>query len=151
MVKEAKDACQKAIVLDPELPASHNLLGALLEKESRIEEAQQEYLKAVELNPELIEAHMNLGNLYFKINLLPDSAVHYKKVVEINPRYAQAYNNLAVISFYQKKYSLAYEYLKRTEALGFKVHPDFKKEVFRMLKDIKKKQNNLFSKPPGKK
>lgn len=139
MVKEAKEACQKAIALDPELPASHNLLGSLFEKENRIEEARQEYLKAVELNPELIEAHMNLGNLYFKMNLLPDSAVHYKKVVEINPSYARAYNNLAVISFYQKKYSLAHEYLKKTEALGFKVHPDFKKEVLRMLKEKRKK------------
>jgi len=104
-----------------------------------IEEARQEYLKAVELNPELLEAHMNLGNFYFKINLLSDSALHYKRVIEINSGYAQAYNNLAVISFYQKKYSQAYEYLKKAEALGFKVHPDFKKEVLRMLKEKKKK------------
>jgi tetratricopeptide (TPR) repeat protein len=96
-------------------------------------------LRAVELNPELLEAHLNLGNFYFKINLLADSASHYKKVIEINPDYGQVYNNLAVVSFYQEKYSKAYEYLKKAEELGVKVHPDFKKEVLRKLKEKKKK------------
>ncbi|MQY57733.1 tetratricopeptide repeat protein [bacterium] len=98
------------------------------------------------MNPDYFEAHLNLANLYFKRNLLSESASHYRKVIEISPGVAQAYNNLAVISFYQKKYDLAFEYLKKAEDLGMNVHPDFKKEVLRRKKEKRRDQQILF--PP---
>ncbi len=145
MIKEAEAACHQAIALNQSLAEPHNLLGILLEKEGKNEEAQVEYLKAIELKPDYHEAHLNLANVYFKRNLLPESAFHYKKVIEINPDFARAYNNLAVIFFYQKKYTLAWEYLKKAEDLGIKVHPEFKKELYKKLeKRIKENKNNLF-------
>ena len=62
----------------------------------------------------------------------------YKKVLAIKPEYAKAYNNLAFIFFAQKKFPLAWAYLKNAERLGFEVHPDFKNELIRSLKEIKK-------------
>ncbi len=105
-----------------------------MEKEEKIEKAEDEYLKALELKPDYIEAHLNLANMYFKINHLPASAAHYKEVIKIDPGNAQAYNNLAVILFYQKKYALAWKYLKKVEDTGAEVHPEFKKEVLSKLK-----------------
>jgi tetratricopeptide (TPR) repeat protein len=94
----------------------------------------KEYQKAIKLKSDYFEAHFNLGNLYFKKNLLNKSIIHYKKTIEINPNFAQAYNNVAVVYFYQEKYDLAWEYIKKAENLGLKVHPEFKKEVLKRLK-----------------
>lgn len=52
----------------------------------------------------------------------------------LNDLIKQAHNNLAVIFYYQKKYDLAWKYLKNAEDLGIKIHPDFKKEVCNKIK-----------------
>lgn len=132
--KEAKEACRMAIRLDPNLPEPHNLLGIIFEGEERIEEAKIEYLKALELNPDYLEANINLGIMYFKRSMLMESARHYKRAIEIDPDYGDAYYTLAVISFFQKQYSVAREYLKKSEDLGVEISPNFKRDLLRKSK-----------------
>ncbi len=86
------------------------------------------------IEPDYLDAHLNLGNLYFASDRLSDSERHYKKVIRIKADYALVHNNLSVIYFHQSKYPLAWDYLIRTESLGFKVHPDFKKELIKKLR-----------------
>jgi len=135
MLKEARVAYCKAINLNPDLPEFHNLLAILSEKEGKIEEAQMEYLQALKSKPDYLEARFNLANLLFKRNLLLEAASHYKRLIIINPGFAQAYNNLAVIFYYQKKYNLAQDYVKKAEDSGIQVNPVFKKEILKKLRN----------------
>ncbi|MFC2161954.1 tetratricopeptide repeat protein [Acidobacteriota bacterium] len=130
----AEEACLKVLSVQTDLPEVFNLLGILYIKKEQPERAEKELLKALAIEPDHLDAHLNLGNLYFAAKRLIDSEKHYKKVIQIKPDYALVHNNLSVIYFHQSKYSLAWDYLKRAESLGFKIHPDFKKELIEKLR-----------------
>ena len=51
------------------------------------------------------------------------------KVIKMNPSEALAYNNRAVAFFYKKKIKKAKNDVSKAQALGFKVHPGFLKEL----------------------
>ncbi len=131
---KAEEACLKVLSLQPKLPEVHNLLGILYLKKEQPERAEKELQQAVAIEADHLDAHLNLGNLYFAAERLIDSERHYKKVIQIKSDYALVHNNLSVIYYRQSKYSLAWDHLKQAEALGFNVHPDFKKELIKKLR-----------------
>jgi len=65
LLKEAEDACQRAIALNPEIAEPHNHLGIIFEKQEKTEEAKAEYQKVIETKPGFGQAHNNLAVVYF--------------------------------------------------------------------------------------
>jgi tetratricopeptide (TPR) repeat protein len=133
----AKKEATRAISLDPELAQPHNILGLLLEKEERFDEALARFQEAVKLEPENLEAHLNIGNLYMKKAVFPKALVQYKRVIDMEPGHAQAHNNLAVIYYRQEMYEKAWTHLLKAEAAGLQVHPEFKKELLKKIKEYR--------------
>jgi tetratricopeptide (TPR) repeat protein len=51
------------------------------------------------------------------------------KAVEINPRFAEAFLGRAAANYFKKKYDRSWEDIKRAEALGYKIPPNFLEEL----------------------
>jgi pentatricopeptide repeat protein len=73
------------------------------------------------------------GNLLFKMKRYQEALDQYLKAVQSDPKYGSAYNNIANLYFRAKQYDKALEYIKKAEANGVKVHPDFKNAVLKAL------------------
>lgn len=71
----------------------HNLLGAALAKENKIEEAIDQYSEAIRLKPDYVLAFMNRGTAYYKLHHYQQTIHDYNQVIRLNPNYADAYNN----------------------------------------------------------
>ena len=62
-IRRAREAAERALELDPELPEAYASLGLVLSDEGRFEESAQAYGRAIELNPNFANAHMWLGSV----------------------------------------------------------------------------------------
>jgi len=135
-LESAEAAARRAQNLDPFLAETFILYGLLGEMKGEIEAAQRDYLRALELNPNSIEAHLNSANLFYKRSLWAEAAFHYRQVISLDSRNGQVYNNLAVVSFRLHRLDDAFKFMNEAEALGYKVHPDFKSELLKKKKKV---------------
>lgn len=94
---EIIEICERAVALEPELPESHNVLGAALAYSGDKKNAEAEFLTAIDLRPEYLVAHFNLGLLYQKAEGFEKSATHFSKTVEIASDFALGYQKLAEV------------------------------------------------------
>ena len=74
------------------------------------------------------------GNIFFKLKRYQEAREQYHEAVKINPKHGDAYNNLANLSYIDKQYQKALDYLNLAEKNGAKIHPEFKKAVLENLK-----------------
>ena len=127
--EEAIAAYKKAIELDPDYSAAYNNLGNIYSNMGRNDEAMALYEKATEINPDYKDAHYNLGNEYRGIGRNKEAIASYKKAIELDPYDAATHNNLAVAYYYEDQYELAVKHCDRAIELGFRVHPEFLKNL----------------------
>lgn len=74
------------------------------------------------------------GNVFFKLKRYQEAREQYHEAVKIEPKHGDAYNNLANLSYIDKQYQKALDYLNLAEKYGAKIHPEFKKAVLESLK-----------------
>ena len=131
---QAVQEAQKALQLDPSCAPAINNLGIAYIVMGRAEEAIAQFKKSIDLNPKNNEALVNLGNIYLGMERLDAALDLYAKALESDPANAMLHNNIAGIYFRKGEYRLSWEHAQKAESLGFKVHPDFLKELKKKLK-----------------
>jgi Flp pilus assembly protein TadD len=70
-----------------------------------------------------------LGSAYFRDSDLARAEEAYKKAVEVDPRLGEAHNNLAVVYLLTGRVAEAEAEIQAAESSGFRVNPQFKKDV----------------------
>jgi len=73
------------------------------------------------------------GNIFFKLKRYQDAREQYHEAVKIEPKHGDAYNNLANLSYIDKQYQKALDYLNLAEKYGAKIHPEFKKAILKAI------------------
>lgn len=101
--REAIEAYEKALELNPTHPAAHINLGTLYYNRQDYAKAEQHYRTAVEVDPRYALAHFDLGNVLDETGRLQEAIQAYRQAIQLAPTYADAHYNLA----------LAYEKLKQ--------------------------------------
>ncbi len=95
--QETIRACQKAIVLDPNLAEAHKTLGNALQKVNLFPEAIGHYARAIELKPDFAEAYANLGSLYATQKKWEQALYYYEKALTFKSDFAGVYRHLAKV------------------------------------------------------
>lgn len=116
----AKDAAKEA--LDT---------GMEFAKQSKYEEAIISYARAIELNPNFAEAYYGRGLAYGRRGDHDKAIADFTTVIILNPGFAAVYNDRAVAYCSKQEYDKAWLDIHKAEELGYKVNPEF-------LKDLKK-------------
>ncbi|HUK34604.1 MAG TPA: tetratricopeptide repeat protein [Vicinamibacterales bacterium] len=75
------------------------------------------------------ETLLALGSAYFRDGDGTAAEVSWKAALEVNPKYGEAHNNLAVIYMQTGRLSDADEELKLARKNGFKVNPQFERDL----------------------
>lgn len=73
------------------------------------------------------------GNVFFKLKRYQEAREQYHEAVKIEPKHGDAYNNLANLSYIDKQYQKALDYLNLAEKYGAKIHPEFKKAILKAI------------------
>ncbi len=100
--REAIEAYEKTLELDPNHAAGHINLGTLYYNRQDYAQAEGHYRQAVEADPRYALAYFDLGNVLDETGRLQEAIQAYKQAIQLAPTYGDAHYNLA----------LAYEKLK---------------------------------------
>jgi tetratricopeptide (TPR) repeat protein len=82
------------VLWDPRASAAWSNLGAIAERNQRLDEAVSYYQKAIELDPASESAHYNLAVVYWKKSDWPRVINTLQRVLAINPNNPSARNYL---------------------------------------------------------
>ena len=70
---------------------------------------------------------------YFRTDALPDAEREYRAAIEVDPRLGEAHSNLAVVYKTTGRFSEADSEIKAAEKAGFRVNPQLKEDVKKVL------------------
>jgi tetratricopeptide (TPR) repeat protein/O-antigen ligase len=90
-LKNAGEAMQQTIRLDPNWPLNYANLGAIYRQEGLLEQASNEFKTAVRLAPKSQLFYLNLGEVEELMGNQQDAQQAYAKVLELYPDWASAY------------------------------------------------------------
>ena len=85
MITPSREAADRALELDPNLPEAHTAKAYLLALMGQLEEAERGYRKALELNPDLYEARYFYGRLLFPQKRWSELIEQWERALEIDP------------------------------------------------------------------
>ncbi len=91
---EAQTVLQKAIEINPDLPAAHNLFGLARLRKGELKDADSEFRESIRIQPDFSEAQSNLGNLLAGEGDLKQAIFHFKKAIASDPDNVDAHDNL---------------------------------------------------------
>lgn len=116
MNEEAEYHYQQAIALSPEAPDIHNNYGQFLCHKNQWDAAHQHFLKAIEnpvyRTPEIPYTNAALCALQHEDYTTADTYLH--KALQNNPKFPRALYQMAHLSYEQRDYKAAREYLERS-------------------------------------
>ncbi len=84
--EDAKNIMDKVIMLEPNVPYSHSLMGAIYQKQEKFDKAIDCYSKAIGLNPEELPALVNRGELYLQSSRFDEAAKDLEKAIDLDPK-----------------------------------------------------------------
>ena len=105
--KEAIEAYNNAIRLDPNYAIAYNNRGNTYDDLKEYAKAIEDYNRAIDLNPRLAEAYFNRGNTYRDLKEYTKAIEDYNRAIDLNPRYAYAYYGRGLIYYYLNDYQRA--------------------------------------------
>jgi Tfp pilus assembly protein PilF len=70
-----------------------------------------------------------LGSAYFRAHRMADAEREYKSAIDADPKAGEAHNNLAVIYMLTERFAESAREVSLAEKAGFRVNPDFKKDL----------------------
>ena len=107
-LREAVQAFDKAIQLNPDSAEAYSNRGNALKELGQVEnavasfnDAVASYDKAIQLKPDFAEAYYNRGNGLKDLGRLDEAVASYDKAIRIKPDFAGAYLNLSALKKYQ--------------------------------------------------
>jgi len=89
-LKQALEASQKALDLDPELAEAHSSRGYALAQNDQFEEAAKEFEIAIQLNPKYFDAYYDYGRICRKKGEHERAAELFEKALQVEPENYQA-------------------------------------------------------------
>ena len=92
-IRDAIEAYNKAIELDPRYADSYNSRGIAYSNSGKTWQAFNDYNKAIELNPQNAAAYLNRGFAYDLSGNTRLAVTDYNTAIELNPQFAPAYIN----------------------------------------------------------
>ena len=93
-LEEAKQAFERALVLQPDSPEAQTGLGYVYRLLGQVDEAIRRYSAVIAAGVNTADAHNNLGALLFDLNRMDEAVVHGTEALRQNPNLAEAHNNL---------------------------------------------------------
>ncbi len=89
---------QAILLIKPDMPVIHNLIGIVYLRDSKPELAEGAFLNAVQYDPKYAEAYFNLATLYMGEDADKQVAAdYYRQAIAADPSYAKAYFGLGWI------------------------------------------------------
>ncbi|MFQ5527165.1 MAG: tetratricopeptide repeat protein [Thermoanaerobaculia bacterium] len=100
----AREACDRALALDPGLAPAQVTLGILETGTGRYPEAIAAFERALELDPRSAEAHRGMARAFEKNGQLELAETTFARAIDLRPDYWKSHNNLGVFYFRQGRY-----------------------------------------------
>lgn len=82
--EKAEIAFRFLVLVDPENPYHHLMLGAIFQKNQQYFDAIAEYTLVLELDPQCISAYVNRGEVYFQSTYFHDALADFEKAIELD-------------------------------------------------------------------
>jgi tetratricopeptide (TPR) repeat protein len=89
-LREARDAFEAAMKLDPQMPDAFGTAGAIAYEMGDAAQAETYLRRAILLHPNHPAAHNNLGNLLGETNRFEEAQFHFEIALRLRPDYAGA-------------------------------------------------------------
>lgn len=102
--EKAREAAQRAIVLDSRQPDAYEDLGAASEKLGQPDKAIEAYENAIHLKPDDPVFLKNLAGAYAAAGRYADAVATVQQAVELKPDYVEAYSDLGAFYYQMKRY-----------------------------------------------
>ncbi len=117
-VEPARQSCERALTLDPQLAVAHVCLGTLEDGTGHPEKAAGEFRKALETEPTSDDAYRGLGRAYEHLGQLAEAERTYRQAIQFRPQYWAGYLWLGAFYFRQARYPEAAEMFDQVVALA---------------------------------
>ena len=88
------------------------------------------------------EDYKNRGDAYLVKGNVGQAISNYTKAIETNPKDGEAYNNRAVMYFGEREYAKAKEDIRKAQALGYEVSPQFLEKLKQCSADTSQPENS---------
>ena len=95
-LKEAEEAYQKVLAIEPENPDAIHFLGVLAFNVNKNDIAKELITKAIQLSPNNPACYLNLGNVFQQDGDVKQAVKWYEKSKKLNPGNPKIYNNIGV-------------------------------------------------------
>lgn len=116
-VAQSRQACNRAVTLDPKLSAGYLCLGTLANGTGRYQEAASKFQNALRLEPTNDAAYLGLGLAYERLNRFSDAEQTYQRAIVLRPHYWAGYRWLANFYISQARYKEAAEQFEKAMAI----------------------------------
>jgi tetratricopeptide (TPR) repeat protein len=116
--REALDAFDRGIGLDPQDPAIRNNKGTVQARMGRMEDAIASYSKAVELDPDDKSAWFNMGICYDRLKRFDKAVECLVKATDLDPDDKAAWSNMGLVMTRSGRFDEAVEAFDKAAALN---------------------------------
>jgi adenylate cyclase len=123
-LQRADELASKALVLDPDWTATHDLKGNILGFQARYQEAVAEHERALGVDPSNAEAARDLGWDYARFGEFDKSVEYFDKAIRASPYdpgLPHVYGGKAFANFGLKRYDQAIDWARQAIA----INPDY--------------------------
>jgi protein O-mannosyl-transferase len=111
------ELAQSAVQTGPNLPYSHHIYAAVLEKRGEFEQAVHEYQIAVSIDDVDPYLRDEFGMLLVKMDRYVDAMDQFRQSIQIDPFYADAHHHLALLLAHEGKSEQAIDQWRQAIAL----------------------------------
>jgi len=120
---KARAAATKALELDPEQAEAHASLGLVLwEYDWKRNDAERELRRAIELSPGYATAHQWLAEMLAEQGRADEAWREIERAQELDPLSLAIATDLGLLSYYQRDYEAAAQYLRAALAMDPNFH-----------------------------
>lgn len=119
---------QRAVAINPQEPAYHSSLAAILREQRKLDEALAEYRNVLTLKPDDEEAHFLLGNILLDQGMslkkrlkLDEAKTHFERALVLEPKNADTQNNLGLVYLHLGESKKAQTHFEQ----ALRLNPDF--------------------------
>lgn len=115
---KAKDNCERALAITPQLAEGHTCLGNVLFSTGHYDQAVQQFQGSLDLDHTSDETLRMLAAAYEKAGKPADAEQAYRKAISLRPNYWNVYNAFGTFYFNQARYSDAAAMFQKAIALA---------------------------------
>lgn len=92
--KDASEAAQQALALNPDDPREHCYYGLVLKSQGKLSAAAQAFAQAVALKPDYAAAYNNWGLVLKELGQAETAITKFEQALQLQPEYAECFSNL---------------------------------------------------------